>query len=113
MTYRVGQKFGNYHLIRLLGQGNFADVYLAEHIYLKTEVAVKVLQVRLSASSLASFLSEARTIASLAHPHIVSILDFGVQDDCPYLVMTYAPQGSIRQQYPPGTVLPPEDVVSF
>jgi serine/threonine protein kinase len=65
----VGKQLGNYRLIRLLGQGGFADVYLGEHIYLKTQAAVKVLQVQLTQDSLNSFLAEARTIASLKHPH--------------------------------------------
>ncbi len=38
------QQLGNYRLIRLLGQGGFAEVYLAEHVYLKTRAAIKVLQ---------------------------------------------------------------------
>ncbi len=79
----VGQQLGNYRLIRLLGQGCFADVYLGEHIYLKTLAAVKVLQVRLTEDNLNSFLAEARTIANLKHPHIVRVLDFGVDGSTP------------------------------
>jgi serine/threonine protein kinase len=45
MTERLGQQLGNYRLIRLLGEGGFAEVYLGEHVYLKTQAAVKVLQV--------------------------------------------------------------------
>lgn len=37
MTDRIGQKFGNYHLVRLLGEGGFAEVYLGEHIHLGTQ----------------------------------------------------------------------------
>lgn len=66
MTNRVGQQLGNYRLLRLLGQGGFADVYLGEHVYLKTRAAVKVLQVHLTPQHLESFLSEVRTIASLS-----------------------------------------------
>ena len=39
---REGQQLGNYRLVRLLGQGGFADVYLGEHIYLGTSAAIKV-----------------------------------------------------------------------
>src|SRR5947209_3294794 len=41
---RTGQKLGNYRIVCPLGRGGFADVYLGEHIYLKTPVAVKVLR---------------------------------------------------------------------
>src|SRR5436305_5011502 len=106
MTDQLGQQFGSYRLIRLLGQGGFADVYLGEHVYLKTQAAIKVHQVRLVNESLEEFLNEARTIANLEHPNIVRVLDFGVQNNIPFLVMTYAPNGTIRQRYPKGTMLP-------
>jgi len=48
MTERVGQQFGNYQLLRLLGRGGFADVYLGEHIHLKSLAAIKVLYSRLT-----------------------------------------------------------------
>src|SRR5205809_490209 len=44
MNDLVGQQFGEYRLIRFLGSGNFADVYEAEHVHLKTRVAVKLLR---------------------------------------------------------------------
>ena len=43
MNNLSGQQLGNYHLVRLLGQGGFADVYLGEHVFLKTHAAIKVL----------------------------------------------------------------------
>ena len=102
----VGQQLGNYRLIRLLGQGGFADVYLGEHIYLKTQAAIKILQMRLAGEDTQGFLNEARTIASLKHPHIVRVLDFGVEGATPFLVMDYAPLGTLRQRYPKGMRLP-------
>jgi len=57
---RVGQQLGNYRLIRSLGSGGFADVYLGEHIYLKTLAAIKILQTRLAQNDLQVFLAEAR-----------------------------------------------------
>ncbi|HCI78980.1 MAG TPA: serine/threonine protein kinase, partial [Ktedonobacter sp.] len=47
------------------------------------------------------------------HPHIVRVLDFGVEDATPYLVMDYAPHGSLRTQHPRGTRLPLETIVSY
>ncbi len=113
MSNYIGQQFGSYHLIRILGQGGFSDVYLGEHIYLKTQTAVKVLQTRLVGSSHDDFLKEALTIARLEHPHIVRVLDFGVQDTVPFLVMYYAPNGTLRQRYPIGSVVQLPAVVSY
>lgn len=113
MTDRVGQQLGNYRLIRLLGHGGFADVYLGEHIHLNTLAAIKVLDTRLAGDEITQFRNEARTIARLEHPHIVRVLDFGVEDRTPYLVMSYAPNGTLRQRHPKGTRLSPGEVLPY
>ena len=89
---RLGQQLGNYRLIRLLGQGSFDDVYLGEHSYLKTPATIKILHMRLVRDDMQGF----RTIASLKHPQIVRVLDFGVESATPFLVMDYAPLGTLR-----------------
>ena len=113
MTDRVGQQLGNYRLIRLLGQGGFADVYLGEHIYLKTSAAIKVLQMRLTNEDMEGFLNEARTIAGLKHARIVRVLDFGIDDSTPFLVMDYAPMGALRQRHAKGTLLPTATILAY
>ena len=110
---RIGQQFGNYRLLRFLGQGGFAEVYLGEHLHLGLQVAVKVLHTRLIARQQEQFLLEAHTIASLDHPSIVRILDCGVEQGVPFLITTYAPQGSLRQLYPEGTRLPIADILAY
>ncbi len=110
---RVGQQLGNYRLIRSLGSGGFADVYLGEHIYLKTLAAIKILQTRLAQNDLQVFLAEARTIANLTNRNIVQVLEFGVEKDTPFLVMTYAPNGTLRQRHPSGSRLSTSEVVSY
>ncbi len=105
MADRIGQQLGNYRLTRLLGEGGFAQVYLGEHIHLGTETAIKVLTARLTTEEIEQFRNEARTIARLRHPHIVRVLDFGVDYGVPFLVMDYAPNGTLRQRYPKGTRL--------
>lgn len=115
MSDRVGQQLGNYRLTQLLGQGGFAEVYLGEHIYLKTQAAIKVLHAQITdeGESRESFLKEARTIAGLVHPHIVRVLDFGIEQTIPFLVMDYAPYGTLRRRYPPGNPLPLSTIVPY
>lgn len=113
MTDHAGRQLGNYRLTRLLGQGGFADVYLGEHIYLKTLAAIKVLHTQLTQDMMGNFLGEAQIIAQLAHPHIVRVLDFGVENKTPFLVMEYAPHGTLRQRHPRAARLPLSLIVSY
>jgi D-xylose transport system substrate-binding protein len=111
MVERVGQHLGHYQLLQLLHQGNYADVYLAEHRQLGTQAAIKVLKTRLTGEDSEHFRTEARTIARLAHPHIVRVLDVGIEDSVPYLVMQYAPKGTLRQRLPQHIPLSPAAVL--
>jgi outer membrane protein assembly factor BamB/serine/threonine protein kinase len=109
----IGQQFGNYRLVRLLGKGGTAEVYLGEHIYLGTQAAIKVLYSQLASEDMERFRSEARTVAHLTHPHIVHVLDFGVEGTMPFLAMEYASHGTVRTRYLRGTRLPLETIVSY
>jgi predicted ATPase/DNA-binding CsgD family transcriptional regulator len=113
MMEQVEQRLGNYRLIQLLGKGAFADVYLGEHLYLSTPVAIKVLRSRVDSPTLADFLTEARHVSHLVHPHIVRVFDFGIEAEASFLVMDYAPSGNLRQLHPPGTVVPLPTIVSY
>src|SRR5215471_5067623 len=113
MAEYMGQQFGNYRLIQLLGRGNFSEVYLGTHLHLGTQAAIKVLHGQLENQDRTSFLTEARIIARLRHPHIIQVLDFGVEDTTPFLVMDYAPGGSLRHRYPKGTQLPLDTVITY
>src|SRR5947209_3602161 len=113
MADRIGQQLGNYRLIRLLGQGAFADVYLGEHIYLKRQAALKVLRIQLAHDATQDFLNESQTIASLEHPHIVRVLEYDVEDHTPFLVMSYAPNGTLRQRHPRSSRLPLNIVLPY
>lgn len=113
MTDRVGQSLGNYQLLRLLGSGAFADVYLAEHRYLEVPAAIKILRVRMEPNTHEDFRREAHTIAHLQHPHIVRVLDFGFQDQTPYLVMEYTPNGTLRNRHPKGTRLSLNQIIHY
>jgi|GEM_PF-339680 len=117
MVDRVGQQFGDYRLRMNLGSGGFADVYLGEHIYLGTLAAIKVMKGAFTPKDIDQFLTEAKTIARLEHPHIVRVITFSVakinSQDIPFLVLEYAPNGTLRQRYPKGTRLPLEAIVSY
>src|SRR5690242_8244862 len=108
MTDREGQTIGSYRLLRLLGRGEFAEVYSGQHLRLTSQqAAVKILFARLQEEDIQAFTREAETIASLLHPHIIRVLDFDVTDDgVPFLVMEYAAQGSLRQRHKRGEKLP-------
>ncbi len=111
MADRSGQQLDTYRLIHLLGAGGYGEVYLAEHIYRKTQVAIKVLP-QLAQDDLRGFLTEARTMR-LKHPNIVQVLDFGVEERIPFIVMEYAPNGTLRQRHPKGTQVPLPAIVYY
>ncbi|HLG64988.1 MAG TPA: serine/threonine-protein kinase [Ktedonosporobacter sp.] len=113
MAERIGQQFGNYRLVQLLGKGGFADTYLGEHIHLKTFAAIKVLQTLLGQPETEAFHNEAHIIARLNHPHIIHILEFEMENHTPYIIMEYAPNGTLRQRCPRGSRLSPTTVLTY
>jgi serine/threonine protein kinase len=109
---RLGQQFGNYQLVSLLGQGGYAEVYLGQHVRFNQQAAIKVLHAHLSDQEAEHFQQEAETIATLAHPSIIRVLDFDVQEGVPFLVIDYAPNGTLRHRYPKGSLVPLPVIVS-
>jgi WD40 repeat protein/serine/threonine protein kinase len=113
MPNRVGQQLGNYRLLRLLGRGGFAEVYLGEHVYLKRRAAIKVLHTLLEDEDIDPFLAEAQLLARLNHPHIVRVHDFAVEQATPFLAMDYALHGTLRQRHPRGSCLSLATTVAY
>lgn len=113
MNEHITRFLGNYSLVKLLGKGGFAEVYLGEHVHLKRLAAIKILSFQLAEEDQQGFLNEAQIIAHLKHPHIVRVLEFGMDGDSPFLVMTYAPHGTLRQLHPRGTIVPPATVAAY
>ncbi len=86
----LGDVLGSrYRLVELLGQGGMATIYRATDAQLGREVAVKVLRPELGRDPdfVARFRQEAQSAASLSHPNIVGVYDFGTDSDGPYIVM--------------------------
>lgn len=90
---QIGKIFaGRYRIIKQIGRGGMADVYLAKDLILDgEEVAVKVLRTNYQTDpiAVARFQREARAMADLDHPHIVRITDIGEEDGQQYLAMEY------------------------
>jgi outer membrane protein assembly factor BamB/serine/threonine protein kinase len=108
------ETLGNYRLLRLLGEGGFSRVYLGEHLYLKTYAAIKVPKLRLESGDLEDFLNEARRGVGLRHPNVLRTLECGVEGGTqPYIIMDYAPGGTVRRRYPQGTTVPPTAIISY
>ncbi|HEU5379500.1 MAG TPA: serine/threonine-protein kinase [Ktedonobacteraceae bacterium] len=108
------QYIDDYHLLRLLGEGNNSEVYLGEHPRFEHLVAIKLLHTRTSEREVQRFLTQSAIWNKLDHPHIIHVYDFGLTySGIPYLVMSYAPRGTLRQRYPRGTRLPLAEVVSY
>ncbi|MDA8202706.1 MAG: protein kinase, partial [Chloroflexi bacterium] len=82
---------GRYRLVEVLGQGGVATVYRATDSQLGRDVAVKVLRPEYGHDPdfVARFRQEAQAAASLSHPNIVGVYDFGIDADGPYIVMEY------------------------
>nr|BBH92210.1 hypothetical protein KTA_04090 [Thermogemmatispora argillosa] len=115
MRDQLGKQVGRYRLIRLVGEGGFAVVYLGEHVVLGTQAAVKLLKSRLEPDDLATFRREAQLMARLSsnHPHILPVLDYDDEGGQPFLVMEYASGGTLRQRHPSGIRVPLETVVAY
>jgi eukaryotic-like serine/threonine-protein kinase len=99
---------GRFQLERLLGRGGMSEVWLAHDAELERLVAVKLLS---SAGTAPRFEREARSAASLSHPNIAGVFDYGSFEGRPYLVLEYVPGGTLAERL--SAPLPDEEVAGI
>jgi serine/threonine protein kinase len=90
---------GRYRITQQLGEGGMGLVYRGERLQLGKPVAIKFLHSPYahSARFVARFQREARAMSMLSHPYCVSVLDFGVHEQAPYIVMDFVTGSTLRE----------------
>ena len=114
MADRVGRVLGKrYRLLTPIGTGASAQVFLAEDVTLRRQVAVKVLHPALAEdeSFLRRFRAEAQQAAALNHPHAMRVFDWGESADGPFLVLEHLGGGSLRDLLDAGDLLSPSQAL--
>lgn len=103
MAFSPDTQLGPYKIVSLIGAGGMGEVYKARDTRLLRDVALKVLQESLTADSdrLRRFEQEARAVAALNHPNIVSVFDVGVSERVHYIVTELIEGETLRQRIPP------------
>ena len=114
MTLPAGTKLGPYEILAPLGSGGMGEVYRARDSKLQREVAVKVLPETLARDpdALARFEREALAVASLSHPNILAIFDFGTQDGTAYAVTELLEGETLRGKLD-GAAIPQSQAVNW
>lgn len=113
------QKIGDYRLLHRLGRGGMGEVFLAEQENLGRQVALKILQESSFPTPNTSlrFHREARSLAKLRHPNVVTVFDFGVEDGLHYLVMEFIPgqdlSKTLQEATDDGEAIPPSTAVRW
>lgn len=105
-----------YEIESVIGEGGMSTVYKARHLFLNRDVAIKVMQEHLSANSDSKkrFQREAQTAASLSHPNIISVSEFGMSESGqPYMVMDYLPGESLADLLRTRYRLPSEEAITI
>jgi len=106
MTLGRGTRLGAYEIVAPLGAGGMGEVYRARDMRLDRDVAIKVLPAQLTDDpvALARFEREAKAVAALSHPGILSIFDFGSENGVAYAVMELLEGETLRTRLAEGPV---------
>lgn len=110
--YLLGDR---YRIVDTLGEGGMANVYLADDIILKRQVAVKIIRLDLQKDSqvLARFQREALATSELSHPNIVSVFDVGTDHGLPYMVMEYVKGPDLKDYIRENSPIPLPQVIKI
>jgi eukaryotic-like serine/threonine-protein kinase len=95
MMNLIGQEVGNYKLLRLLGQGSSAHVYLGEQRDDRSYVAVKIPRTQATNGQKTRGRDEVSMLMYATHPHIVRMREYGTEENIQFLVMNLATQGTL------------------
>jgi len=106
-------ELGRFKLLKSLGQGAQATVWLAHDPRLDRDVAVKVLRSGADQLTVDEWLHEARAVSRLTHPNIVPVFEADVQGGQSYMVFEYVPGGTLAERLRGGRVLPARDAVEL
>src|SRR5436190_14426483 len=101
---------GRYRLDELLGRTGMSEVWSAEDLELGRHVAIKLLA---PDADTARFEREARAFASLAHPNVTQLYDYGEAEGRPYMVLEYVPGGTLEDRLRGARPLPDEDAYAI
>jgi len=106
MALAPGARLGPYEIVSSIGAGGMGEVYRARDPKLGREVAIKVLPAHLSANpeALARFEREAKAVATLSHPNILAIFDFGAHEGTAYAVMELLEGETLRERLGQGAL---------
>ncbi|MGH2522913.1 MAG: serine/threonine-protein kinase, partial [Anaerolineales bacterium] len=106
------KKIGRYQVLREIGRGGMATVFLARDLFSGRRVAIKVLPPQFTHDPRfrAQFKREAKAIAALEHAYITPVYDFGEEENQPYIVMRYMPGGTLADRLV-GQALPLEAII--
>jgi hypothetical protein len=109
-------KISGYEIQERIGRGGMGEVYVARQLALMRLVAIKFLLAEGDfdqENELARFHREAKLMAKVSHPNVLSIFDFGEVDGRPYLVMEYVEGGDLRQRMSADRPMPPDEVLEI
>jgi len=111
----VGKSLGQFRIVERIGAGGMATVFKAHQPTLDRYVAIKVLPAYHARDPIffKRFVQEAKAVAKLIHSNIVTIHEFGEQEDITYIVMEYVEGGTLKDRLKGGRALPVAEVVDF